>query len=104
MTRDHLERHASERILVGTAVNRGITGRLLGAHVLWRPDREPGPRELALAGRGQRAGDAEIRDDRVPFLEQNVLGLDVAVDETLAGRVVQRARDFTGDPERIVQR
>ena len=43
---------------------------------------------------GDRAGDAEVRDDRLTVLQQDVLGLDVAMHDALAVGVVQRAGHF----------
>ena len=59
-------------------------------------------------GRGarchDRARDAEVREHRVPFLEQNVLRLDVAVDDSLAMRVRERVRDLHENAHRIAHR
>ena len=72
-----------------------------------RPVRES---ELAPAQRADvpaasswfRAGDAEVGDQRVPVLvEQDVLGLDVAVHDAVRMRVVQRVGDLAYDPERV---
>jgi len=38
----------------------------------------------------------------VPLVQQNVLGLDVAVDDVVAVRVVERVRDLGGDAHSVV--
>ena len=52
--------------------------------------------------RGER--DAEVGHHRLPLVEQDVLGLDVAVDHALAMRVIERARDLAREPHRVVDR
>ena len=49
-----------------------------------------------------RARDAEVGDERLPVAEQDVLGLDVAMDDAVPVRVVERERDLARDPERVV--
>ena len=49
-----------------------------------------------------RERDAEVGEHRLAFLEEDVLRLDVAVDEPLAVRVVERARDLLRDRERFL--
>ncbi len=48
--------------------------------------------------------DAEVGDPRVSVGQQNVLGLDVAVDHMVAVGVVQRVGDLPGDPHGILHR
>jgi hypothetical protein len=43
-THEHLVRHRAERVDVGARVDRALTHRLLGAHVLRRAEREAGLR------------------------------------------------------------
>ena len=49
-------------------------------------------------------GDPEVGDERDPVGEQDVLGLDVAVDQAVVVRMAQRARHLPGKPQRLVQR
>jgi hypothetical protein len=47
---------------------------------------------------------SEIGDYGMPEFQEDVLGLDVAMDYALTVRVVKRLGHFTSDPERICQR
>ena len=49
-------------------------------------------------------GDAEVGDQGGAVLEQDVLRLDVAVDDALAVRVVERRGHLAREPERLVHR
>ena len=48
--------------------------------------------------------DAEIGDQRVAALQQDVLRLDVAMDHAVRVRVVERVGHFAGDAHRVVDR
>ena len=71
-----------------------------------RADGEPmvGDVHAVAASGGDRRGDAEVGDDRLALLEQDVLGLDVAVDHAVAVGVAERGGDRARDPERHVHR
>ena len=79
-----------------------VRGSLLGAHVGERADGEAGVGEAAAAGAAHRARDAEVADERVPFGEQDVLGLDVAMDDVVRVRVRERVGDFAREADRLV--
>ena len=82
--------------------SRGATG-LLGAHIGRCADRQPGLGQLVAATRAERPGDPEVGHQRVPSREEDVFRLDVAVDDAVLVRVVERVRRLAGDAERVVQ-
>ncbi len=107
------ERHAAGEHLVGehaqgvdvaAPVQLTLAHRLLGRHVGGRAD--------GGAGRGEpraglhRAGDAEVGHHRAPgvAVEQDVVGLDVAVDHAALVRVVERVGDLAHQPPHLVHR
>ena len=51
-----------------------------------------------------RQRDAEVGHHRVAVVQQDVVGLDVAVDDALPVRVVERVGGLTRDPHRLVHR
>jgi len=57
-------------------------------------------------GRSSHDGfpDAEVGDDPVPFVQQDVLGLDVAMHDVVAVRVVERVGDFRRQSRRQIDR
>jgi hypothetical protein len=80
-----------------------ITHQLLGAHICRRArPAHPRPRKLLNASHIDGARDSEIGDNRVTARQQNILGLDVAVDHPLAVRVRERVRYFPRDSRRCV--
>jgi len=48
--------------------------------------------------------DSEVRDDRFSPGQQDVLGLDVAMDHALPVRILERAPDFACDAKRVPDR
>ena len=101
---EHLVRHRTERVEVDARVDRLLAHRLLGTHVLRRAEREAGLRHARSARLLHGERDAEVRDERVPALQQNVLGLDVAMDHAVLVRVVERVGDLARDAQRVVDR
>ena len=59
----------------------------------------PGPARLA-----GRQRDPEVRHQRLAVVQQDVLGLDVAVDDVVPMRVVQRRCDLGCDADRVRDR
>ena len=57
--------------------------------------------ETPPAGAADRARDAEVADERVPFGEKDVLGLDVAMDDVVRVRVSERVRDLARETNRL---
>ena len=51
-----------------------------------------------------RQRDPEVGDQRVPVVQQDVLGLDVAVDDAVPVRVVERVGDLARDAHGLVDR
>ncbi len=92
----------SERCRSGIALvlSRG----LLGAHVRRRCQREAGSSEAIVPGLRERAGDAEVRDERVPGGQQDVLRLEVAMDDATAVSVMQCIGDLARDPNHVLKR
>ena len=97
LAREHLVQHHSERVQVGLPVDM-LSQRLLGRHVVG------GAEHPAVGGQAllvERAGDPEIRHlGRALLVDQDVLGLDVAVDDVASVRGAERA----GDLDRIGHR
>ena len=81
-----------------------VARRLFGRHVLRRAERQSGLRDATAAGvrHGQR--DAEVGDQRLAVLHEDVLGLEVAMNHVVPVRVVERARDRRRDADRLIDR
>src|SRR4051812_39232391 len=79
----HLVQNAAKGIEVAPAVQVSGTRGLLGAHVGGGTESEPGFRQPLIAGGGDGARYAEVRHDRLAALQEDVLGLDVPVNDSL---------------------
>ncbi len=91
----HLVEQHAEAVQVGAGIHR-LAANLLRAHVARRADGQAGPGHDRGAAEG--FGDAEVGQHRAAvFAEQDVLGLDVAVDDVAAVGVVQGAGHGAGD-------
>ena len=84
----------------------GIAERLLGAHVVRRADDEAGLGESRAGARVEAPCDAEIDEQRpaARAVEHNVVGLDVAVQQTGFVRVIERVENRDDDRERALGR
>ena len=93
-----LVEHAAERVDVRASVERQPLD-LLGRGVLDGADEDPGPRQV---GRARLLRDAEVRQVDVlgGLGDQDVRGLDVAVDQVVVVGGVERARDLLEHEER----
>ena len=93
-TDQHLVKHDAQAVEIGAPIEL-FAARLLRTHVVRRTDHRSG---ACHAGRRVVGpGDAEIGQRRGTIVAQkDVVGLDVAMDETLLLRVVDRARDLPG--------
>ena len=98
---EHLVEHAGEREDIAASVDDVLGRDLLGAHVLGRPDEKPGLRDAGSPRSGHRERDAEVGDERVPIVEQDVLRLEVPVDDPVPVGIVERAGHFHRDRDRL---
>ena len=89
---EHLVEHRAERVDVGAGRDLALAHRLLGAHVVRRAERHAGLGHPGAAGLARGERDPEVGHQRAAVVEQDVLGLDVAVDHAVPVGVVQRAR------------
>ena len=103
LTDQHLVEDARQAVLVAPGIHR-LRARLFGTHVDRRADREAGAGEALAAGLDQRLGDSEIGDVHVPAGEQQVLGLDVAVNDPFAVRGAERRGRFLDDVQGLLDR
>ena len=99
---EHLVGHGAERVDVAARADVALAHRLLGAHVGGRAERHAGLGHAAAAGLLHGEGDAEVGDEGAAVVQEDVLGLDVAVDDALAVGVVEGAGDFRGDADGVV--
>ena len=104
LTGQHLVQHGPEGVDIGARVEALVARRLLGAHVGRSPDRQAGLGQAIVRPR-QGPRDAEVGDEGGAVGgEEQVLGLDVAVDHAVPVRVLERPGGLGGDPERPVHR
>ena len=103
LPREALVEHAPERVNVAATVD-GFAPHLFGTEVRWRADHLAGLGQPGVFGLAHRAGNAEVRHDGVALAEQDVLGLDVAVDDPGPVGIVQRVGHLAHDPECQIHR
>ena len=68
------------------------------------PNLSPVEVSRGALGVAEGAGDAEIGHQRVAAGEHDVLGLDVAMDHTLAVGILERLGDLAADAHRLLER
>jgi len=100
----HLVYDAPEGVEIAARVHHLPPARLLRAHVGRCPHRDPALRQLRPPRLRDRPRDPEVRNQRVPGRQQDVLRFDVAVHDPVAVRISQRLRDLPRDPQRLVHR
>jgi hypothetical protein len=88
-----VEEHAAEREHVGARIDQAVVARLLGRHVAGGAEQRAGPGELGAA---LALGDAEVEDlDLIDVAagEEQVAGLEIAVDDAAGMRHGERFGD-----------
>ncbi len=100
LSREELEQDDAESPDVGALVDLGAEAAdLLGRHVVGRSDRDPRTRE-PLVVVVERAGQAEVYEDRLPDLrDEDVPWLQVAVEDPVPVGVLHGAGDLLDDRE-----
>ncbi len=93
----HLEQDAAQAVDIGARVRGRSRHGLLGAHVPGCAHHDPGRRELLATRLADRPRDPEVQDHGLAAREQDVLGLDVAVDHPVPMGVVEGRRHLAGD-------
>jgi hypothetical protein len=99
-----IKQDRAERIEIGAAVEVRVGGGLFRRHVDRRADGDPGAGQPTIGGRGDRAGDPEIGEDRLAIRQQDILGLDVAVHDVAPMGGAECAGRGSGDPDRVGDR
>jgi hypothetical protein len=101
----HLVPEDAERVEVASAVDRALARRLFRAHVSRRSDGDSGGGQPRFAVTDS-ARDAEVSNHwpAAVGVDQDVVGLDVAVDDSALMGVSERIRDVTEDSPRLVNR
>ena len=93
---------APERVHIAARTQFPLAHRLLGRHVGRRTERHAGLGHARAAGLLHGEGDAEVGDQGLAVLQQDVLGLDVAVDDAALVGELEGGGDFLREPQRVV--
>src|SRR6185295_2042262 len=104
LSREHLVEDAAEAVDVAASVDVGIRHPLLWTHVRRRTQRYTRRCQLLRSECAGGARNPEIGEESLPVLDKDVLRLDVAVDDSVAMRMIERACDLAGDAQRFVER
>ena len=102
---EHLVADDAERVEVAAAVDLALAGGLLGRHVRRRADRHAGrgePRSRPFASMARAMPKSVTIGAAGVGVEQDVVGLDVAVDDAALVRVGERVGDLAQDAPRLV--
>src|SRR5688572_26550836 len=103
MAGKHLVDDAAERVDVSRDADVIATGRLLGTHVLRRPERNSVLCQRLAGFVCGDMSDSEIGEKRVPVGEENVFRLHVPMHEAVAVCVIEAVADFSRDADRFVE-
>jgi hypothetical protein len=101
---EQLIEYGAQRIEVGAVVHMLLPVELLRRHVLWRADGETGASERGrVAGlvRLDAAGDAEVGEQRAVPAEEDVVGFDVAVNQSERMDGGERGGDLHADGDGV---
>ena len=71
---------------------------------MWCAERQASLRNTLSAGIGNRQCDAEVRNERLAIVQQDVLGFEIAMDHAVAVCVIEGAGNRHGDAHRLVHR
>ncbi len=104
ISREHLVEQAAERVDVAARVDVALSRRLLRAHVARRPQRQPGLGQFLAAHRAHRPCDTEVGHPGMAILQEDVLGLEVAMNEPMAMGVIEGISDLAEELQRLVDR
>src|SRR5205085_10155875 len=91
-----------ETVEIGSKIQR-LAERLFGAHVGGSTDHETTVRKIAPCALGLEPGDAKIGYHRVAAQDQDVFGLDVAMNDATLMSKRNRVRGFARDAHGILQ-
>src|SRR5687767_14464083 len=97
LTHQHLVQHAAEAVLVGPAVHALPAEPLFRAHAVRGPDSHSGFGHLVASSGCDSSRNAEVSHQRVPFMEQDVFWLYVAMDNLLGMSEVEGVCYLAGE-------
>jgi hypothetical protein len=102
----HFEEHARQTVQIAAPVEVPLRASLFRAHVRGCSDHESaiGYVDIVSARGRNRGCHSKIRDYRLPLLDQDILGLDVAVEHVVPVRITERRGDRVCDSERGLYR
>src|SRR4029078_10346904 len=89
----HLVQHGSQRVDVRAAIDLPVASRLLRRHVLRRAETQSGLRDAMASSIRDGQCNAEVGDEWLALVQEDVLRLEIAMNDSMAMRVVERAGD-----------
>ena len=98
----HFVQYRAQRVDIAAGVELSVARCLLGAHVLWRAEREPGLGESVPACFPHSECNAEVRQHRLALVEQNILRLQVPMNYPMLVGMLQRTRHLLRDRQGFV--